>query len=145
MNAFTRIAVALLSIGSLAYVPAADAAPPVETPLFEQFQDINPCTGELITLTFTGVAVIHEVGDMFHLRGYGQVITSDGYSGTFNRTFFFKGDQVATLRFHDMEVNSVTGQRVVVSVIVHMTIVDGIVRSDLTHFSGPRCVGRPSP
>jgi hypothetical protein len=145
MNTFTTTTWALVSIGSLTCVFAADAAPPVETPLFEQFQDVNPCTGELITLTFTGVAVIHEVGDRFHLRGSGEVVTSDGYTGTFNRTFFFKGDQVATLRFHDMEVNSVTGQRVVVSVIVHMTIVDGVVRSDVTHFSGPRCVGRPSP
>jgi hypothetical protein len=145
MNAFTTVAVAIvLFTGSLAST-AAQAAAPIETPLFEQFQDINPCTGELITLTFTGVAVIHEIGDLFHLRGYGDVVTSDGYFGAFNRTFVFKGDQVATLRFHDMEVNNVTGQRVVVTVIVHMTVVDGQVTSDVTHFSGPRCVGRPSP
>jgi hypothetical protein len=94
-------------LGFMLLVPIpAVPAPPEEIPLFEQIQDINPCSGELITLTLSGVAVIREVRDQFHLRGSGQVITSDGYTGTFNRTFFFKGNQIETLRFHDMELNS---------------------------------------
>jgi hypothetical protein len=134
---------ALVLCFMLSLVPvSAVPAPPVETPLFEVVQDINPCTGELITLTFTGVAVVHEREDRSHLRGFGEVITSDGYAGTFNRTFFFKGDQIVTLRFHDMELNSATGERVVISVIFHMTVVGGQVRSNVLNFSGPRCVGR---
>jgi hypothetical protein len=59
MNA--RAPRALLICFMLSLVPvSAVPAPPVETPFFEEVQDINPCTGELITLTFTGVAVVHE-------------------------------------------------------------------------------------
>jgi hypothetical protein len=89
-------------------MPVAADRKPSEQPPFEAIQDINPCTGKLITLTFTGTARIHELSDHFTPHGYGTVVTSDGWTGTFNRQLIFHGERVATLRFHDMELDAGT-------------------------------------
>ena len=126
-------------VGSSIYVAGAA---PTAVPFSEQFDDINPCTGETITLTFTGTAFIQEFDDHSILVAAGTVVTSDGFSGTFNRQFVFLGDRVAHLRFHDMEVSDETGQRVVFGVgLVHETSVDGQPVVSFTHTSGLRCVG----
>jgi hypothetical protein len=89
------------------------AAPPASQPLFEQIQDVNPCTDRIITLTFTGTAVTRTSGDHFILRAGGTVVTSDGYEGSFNLNFVVIGDRVETLRFHDTELSDAGGQRIV--------------------------------
>lgn len=120
------------------------AAKPIEVPLFEELDDINPCTGETITLTFAGTAFIREFDDHFLLVARGTVVTSDGFSGSFNRQLVFHGDRVATLRFHDMEITDETGQRIIFGVgLVHETTVDGETVVSFVHFSGLRCVGVP--
>ena len=134
-----RLAVAvILSAASL----VAFAAPPVSQPLFEQFDDVNPCTDEIITLTFVGTAVVRSSGDHFTLRASGTVTTSDGFEGSFNRNFVVIGDRVETLRFHDMEMSNISGQRVIAAVgLVHVTRVDGVPVVDLIRFPNLRCVG----
>lgn len=131
-------AAAILSAASL----VTFAAPPASQPLFEQFDDVNPCTDEIITLTFVGTAVVRSSGDHFTLRASGTVTTSDGFEGSFNRNFVVIGDRVETLRFHDMEMSNVNGQRVVAAVgLVHVTRVDGVPVVDLIKFPSLRCVG----
>jgi hypothetical protein len=110
--------------------------------LFEQIQDVNPCTDEIITLTFTGTAVTRTSGDHFILRASGTVVTSDGYEGSLNRNFVVIGDRVETLRFHDTELSDAGGQRIVFAVgLVHVTRVNDVPVVDLVKLSGPRCVG----
>ena len=115
---------------------------PVQVPLFEEFQDLNPCTGQVVTYTLTGTARIQESGDRFILVARGSAVTSDGFVGSFNRQFVIIGDRVTHLRFHDMEVSS-EGQRIVFGVgLVHQTSVNGQPVVSFEHFSGVRCVGR---
>jgi hypothetical protein len=117
------------------------AATSTEVPIFEQFQDLNPCTGRTVTHTFSGSALIRQAGPQSILVGRGTVTTSDGFSGTFNRTFVI-GDQVTHLRFHDMEIRTETGQRIIFGVgLFHQTTVQGEPVVTFEHFSGVRCVG----
>ena len=141
-----------LSIGLLLLVASlflattgaqAGGGAPIFVPILDVFDDINPCTDAVITLTFAGTARIQEFDDYFIFVGKGTVETSDGYSGRFNRQFVFQGDQVAVLRFHDMEVSDETGQRVIfgVGLLVEVSVHGQLVVSFGPHTSGLRCVG----
>jgi hypothetical protein len=116
---------------------------PVESPLHVQFNDINFCGGQIVTYTMDGTVWVQEFGDHYLLVGRGTVTTSDGFTGTFNRTFVFQGDRVTVLRFHDMEVNSATGQRQVFSMGMYLTIKpDGQVAVvDAEKYGGGGCPG----
>jgi hypothetical protein len=48
----------LLSVLIVVTLPAV-AAPPVEVPFFDMFDGVNPCTGELHTVTITGTTFLH--------------------------------------------------------------------------------------
>lgn len=134
-------AAAMLSVSPLVSL----AAPPASQPLFEQFDDVNPCTDEVITFTLVGTAVVRSSGDHFTLRASGAVTTSDGYEGSFNRNFVVIGDRVETFRFHDMELSSASGERMIFGVgLAHVTRVNGVPVVDMVRFSGARCVGRPA-
>ena len=144
----TPVVVAVLACGSPVSpsVPAgssmSDSRAPVEVTLFEQFPDVNPCTGQIVTYTFTGTARIQKFQEHSVLVAQGTVETSDGFSGTFNRQFVFAAG-VTQLRFHDMEVSSATGQRIIFGVgLVHETLVSGQTVVSFDQFSGVRCVGK---
>ena len=135
----------LLLVASLFLATAgvqAGGGAPIVVPLFVEFDDINPCTGVVIHLTFTGTARIQAFDDHFILVGKGTVLTSDGFSGTFNHQFVFQGDQMAVLRFHDMEVSDETGQRIIFGVgLVVEVSVHGQAVVSFEHLSGLSCVG----
>ena len=120
---------------------------PLEVPLQVDIVDINACTGETITLTYTGTALVQTVGDHSLLHVNGSVTTSDGWVGTFVWTFINQGDQVAHVNAHDMEISGPGGQRMIfpLGLEQHVTI-DGTLVVDLVHFSKDRvrCVG-PGP
>lgn len=130
---------------SLGLVSPAAARTPIDVPIFAQFDDVNPCTGEPITLTYNGTGQLQEFGDHSVLHVIGSVVTTDGYTGSFNWTIVFQGDRVAHVRAHDMEVNDATGQRVIFAVgVEHTTSVDGEPVVSFVHFSKDRirCIGR---
>ncbi|MGQ0796906.1 MAG: hypothetical protein ACT4OI_03445 [Methanobacteriota archaeon] len=133
--ALAGLVIALTGMGS------ALAEAPITVPLFEEFEDLNPCSGEVIILTFTGTARISEFDGHFILVARGSVVTSDGFSGTFNRQFVFQDDRVTVLRFHDVEVSDETGQMIVfgVGLIVEITA-NGEAVVSLLHIVFPRCV-----
>ena len=119
--------------------PQASAAPE-EVPFFEQFDGDN--CGEFVTFTFEGTARIQQQGDRYLLVARGTVTTSNGFTGTFNRQYIFKDDRVAILRFHDMEVKSETGQRVVFSMGMYLySLADGTHVVDFEKYGGFTCVG----
>lgn len=130
------------SLSPAAVSPIAASRAPVEVPLFEQFDDLNPCTGAVVTITFTGTARIHQFGNHSMLVANGSVATSDGFTGSFNRQIVVHGDRVTHARFHDMEVNQATGQRIIFGVgMFHETTAGGEIRVSFVHFSGAKCVG----
>jgi hypothetical protein len=130
----------LVALLAVVVAPIA-AAPPPEFPIFEQEQDINPCTGELITLTFEGVIRVQEVGDHLVLHSSGTVTTDDGGFGAFQSQEIIHDEHVATFRSHDMELYA-DGQRVVFGFIGHITVVNGELTADVSSGS-LRCVGKP--
>ena len=129
-------------VTTLTFMGIASAQSPTQVPLFEQFQDLNPCTGAVVTYTFSGTARIIEFDDHFILVAKGSVVTSDGFSGSFNRQFVVQGDQVTVLRFHDMEMSGATGQIIMFGVGLFVQIsVQGQPVVSFLQFSGLRCVG----
>ena len=149
MKRLTRLSAAALMLIAPACERAALTAPhlavqasaaPEEVPFFEQFDGDN--CGEFVTFTFTGTARIQQQGDRYLLVARGTVTTSNGFSGTFNRQYVFKGDRVAILRFHDMEVSSDTGQRVVFSMGMYLySLADGTHVVDFEKYGGGVCLG----
>lgn len=142
-----------LAQGCESSVPTAPtAAPlasnaPVDVPVFAEFQDINPCTGEDILLTYSGTGTLHEFGDHSVLHVRGTVTTSDGWAGSFNWTFVFQVGQVGHFAQHDVELSDGSHQRVIFAVgITHVTGVNGEVIVTFEHFSKDRvrCVGTPA-
>jgi hypothetical protein len=126
--------------------PSAAGAP-VDVSVFAEFQDINPCTGEEILLTYEGTGSLHEFGDHSVLHVLGQVTTSDGWAGSFNWTFVFQVGQVGHFAQHDVELDNGSHQRVIFAVgIVHVTAVNGEEIVTFEHFSKDRvrCVGTPA-
>ena len=127
-----------MSVNAAAAAPAARMVVPV----FDEVSDVNPCTGELVTITYSGTGHVHGGGDNVILQARGAVATSDGYTGTFNWTFVFIDDRVTHFRFHDTEVSNESGQRVLFAVkIDHTTWRNGEAIVSFSHTSGPRCVG----
>jgi hypothetical protein len=123
----------------------AAAQAPVEVPFFESLQDVNPCTGDIVTYTFTGTARILESTDQFILVAKGSAATSDGFYGDFNRQYIIQGDHVAHFRFHDTEVSNQSGQRIMFALgMFHETLAGGESVVTVERFSGLRCVGKGS-
>jgi hypothetical protein len=137
----TRLLAAALALTALSAAPTRASGPTI-VPMFEQFNDFNACTGNIVTYTFTGTAHIEEHNGVYVLTARGTAVTSDGYYGTFNRTFVFKGDQVAHLRFHDQEVSSTDGRRQVFSLgMYHSTAPDGTEVVGFEKYGGGGCQG----
>ena len=121
---------------------AASRAARTEVPVFDEITDVNPCTGESVTITYTGTGQVHGGGDNVILQARGNVATSDGYTGTFNWTFVFIDGRVTHFRTHDTEVSNESGQRILFAVgLDHTTWRDGEAVVSFSHSSGPSCVG----
>lgn len=78
------VAVAALALGTGA---ARAYGPPIVMPVAVQFQDVNPCTGELDTVSLTGTVRVHEfyneAGDVHHwnITVLTDVESSAGFTG----------------------------------------------------------------
>jgi hypothetical protein len=70
-------------LGVVALVVAAPAAadPPTAFPFEDVFPDVNPCTGDIMTVTIAGTAFahIHDSRLIFHSER--TITTSDGFAG----------------------------------------------------------------
>jgi hypothetical protein len=75
-----------LLVGMMGGVAQADG-PPEVFPVDVQFQEVNPCTGEGVTVSLTGEVRVHEffneAGDMHHFNTVAvlDAETSDGFFG----------------------------------------------------------------
>ena len=106
-----RLVVGLLSVlAALAFAVPAAADPPTEFPIFEVFPDVNPCTGNPMTVTFVGTAYVHFHGSRIVVRAQRTITTSDGFVGHGTDTFVDNG-QVVMFRLTDILTNATTGDR----------------------------------
>ena len=105
-----RLAIGLLSVVALAFPLPAAANPPVEEPILEVFTDINPCTGEEMTVTFVGSEFVHEHGERVIAIAHRTITTSDGFEGHGVDSFVDNG-QVLRATLTDILTNEATGQR----------------------------------
>src|ERR671924_531511 len=83
---------------------------PTEFPILDVFQDVNPCTGNLMTVTFVGTASVHEHDSRVVAIAHRTITTSDGFVGHGTDTFVENG-QVLVFRQTDVLTNATTGDR----------------------------------
>jgi hypothetical protein len=100
-----RLVICLVSVVALAFVAPAAADRPQQFPIFDQFPDVNPCTGEDMTVTFTGTFYVHEHGSRQVVRGARTITTSDGFVGHGTDSFVDNG-QVLMFRQTDIMANA---------------------------------------
>lgn len=93
-------------LGLLTLAPAAPAAadPPTEFPILDVFDDVNPCTGEDMTVTFVGTAFVHFHDSRIVARAQRTITTSDGSVGHGTDSFVDNG-QVLMFRLTDIMTN----------------------------------------
>jgi hypothetical protein len=84
--------------------------PRVEEPILDVFTDINPCTGEEMTVTFVGSVLVHEHGKRVIAIAHRTITTSDGFEGHGVDSFVDNG-RVLRATLTDVLANEATGQR----------------------------------
>ena len=144
----------VVALASLSVAAGAGAAPAVHIDVPDDvFTDVNPCTGELTTITYSyKMFVIREEPDAaggFHVTGtgVGTITTADGFSGRFTLWFGFNGTHSG--RSESTFTNSNTlrdgsGRVILVTFLNHITYVEGgdvIVEREQVNF---KCVGKPA-
>jgi hypothetical protein len=105
-----RLVVALLSVVALAVAAPAAADRPTEFPILDVFSDVNPCTGNAMTVTFVGTLFVHEHGPREVNLAHRTITTSDGFVGHGTDSFVDNG-QVIMFRQTDILTNATTGDR----------------------------------
>jgi hypothetical protein len=147
---FVFVGVALASL-TLATGAMADPAVHLDMP-DDVFTDVNPCTGQETTITQSFKSfVLREGADAaggFHVTGtgVGTVTTTDGFSGRFTFWFGFNGASSGTEEETFTNSNTLgngSGQRVVITVVSHVTFANGVVRVE-HEFGNFKCVGKPA-
>jgi hypothetical protein len=100
-----RLVVALLSVVALAFAAPAAADRPTAFPILDVFPDVNPCTGNPMTVTFVGTAYVHFHGDRVVARAQRTITTSDGFVGHGTDNLVDNG-QVLMSRLTDIMTNA---------------------------------------
>jgi hypothetical protein len=104
-TAVKRLLLVLLGLLALAFAAPAAADRPTEFPILEVFPDVNPCTGNPMTVTFVGTVLVHEHGSRVVAIAHRTITTSDGFVGHGTDSFVDNG-QVLTARITDIMTNA---------------------------------------
>jgi hypothetical protein len=105
-----RLVVALLSVVALAFAVPAAADPPTAFPFEDVFPDVNPCTGDIMTVTIAGTTFVHFHDGRIVGRSERTITTSDGSVGHGTDSFVANG-QVFMFRMTDIMTNTSGGYR----------------------------------
>jgi hypothetical protein len=100
-----RLVLVLLSVVALAFAAPAAADRPTEFPILDVFPDVNPCTGNPMTVTFVGTAFVHFHDSRVVGRSQRTITTSDGFVGHGTDSFVANG-QVFVFRQTDILTNA---------------------------------------
>lgn len=103
-----RLVVGLLSVLALAFAAPAAADPPTAFPFEFVFDDVNPCTGDTMTVTIVGTDFVHFHGSNVVIHAERTITTSDGSVGHGTASFVGNG-QIVKERFTDIMTNTSGG------------------------------------
>jgi hypothetical protein len=123
-----RLVVGLLSVVALAFAVPAAADPPTAFPILVEFQEVNPCTGQTVTITYVGTAFFHFHDSRTVARSERTITTSDGFTGHGTDSFVQNG-QVFTSRHNDVLTNA-SGDRFLVRSVLVVDLSTETVRVD---------------
>jgi hypothetical protein len=104
-----RLLLVLLALLALSFAAPATADRPTEFPILDVFTDVNPCTGNVMTVTFVGTVLVHEHGSRIVANAHRTITTSDGFVGHGTDTFVENG-QVLMSRITDILTNAAGGR-----------------------------------
>jgi hypothetical protein len=122
-----------------------------ELPSDEVFTDTNPCTGESAEITFHYLHYVAHVtedgkgGVHAETSGVLEVTTDDGFSGRGQirgRNSWSAGDVSQEGFGLSVTLSNGTGRRLVVHIVGHFVIVDGVPTVDLS-IESLECQGKP--
>ena len=123
-----KLVVGLLSFVALAFAVPAAADPPTTSPIDLSFQEVNPCTGQTVTVTYVGTAFFHFHDSRIVARSERTITTSDGFAGHGTDSFVQNG-QVFASRHHDVLTNA-SGDRFLVRSVIVIDLSTETVRVD---------------
>jgi hypothetical protein len=95
----------LLGLFALAFAAPAAADRPTEFPILDVFPDVNPCTGNPMTVTFVGTAFVHSHDSRTVVHAKRTITTSDGFVGHGTDSFVDNG-QVLRASLTDIMTNA---------------------------------------
>jgi len=127
-----------LSVVALVVAAPAAADPPTEIPILDVFQDVNPCTGNPMTVTFVGTVYVHDHNGRVVALAHRTISTSDGFVGHGTDSFVDNG-QVLMSRIADIVTNA-SGDRFRARGVFVLNLSTETVRVDrfeLTCLGGP--------
>jgi hypothetical protein len=100
-----RLVIGLLSVVALAGAAPAAADRPTAFTFEDVFPDVNPCTGNIMTVTIAGTGFFHEHGSRVVAHAERTITTSDGFVGHGTDSFVDNG-QIVRFRFTDIMANA---------------------------------------
>jgi hypothetical protein len=101
----TRLLLVLLGLLALGFAAPAAADRPTEFPILEVFPDVNPCTGNPMTVTFVGTVLVHFHDSRVVAIAHRTITTSDGFVGHGTDSFVDNG-QIFKFRQTDIMTNA---------------------------------------
>ena len=92
------------------------------------FADVNPCTGDPMTVTFVGTTIVHCHGSRVLGRAQRTITTSDGFVGHGTDSFVDNG-QILVFRLTDILTNP-SGDRIRARSLFVLDLSTGTARVD---------------
>jgi hypothetical protein len=131
-------AVVTLTVVALAFALPAAANAPTEIPFEFVFDDVNPCTGDIHTVTIAGTTSVHNHDGRIVAYSERTITTSPtGFVGHGTDTYVLNG-QVEMFRLADIATNS-SGDRFRARFVILVDLSSGtvkVVTGELTCLGG---------
>jgi hypothetical protein len=117
----------LLGVAALAFAVPAAADPPTAFPFQFVFDDVNPCAGEIHTVTIAGTTHVHEHDGRIVAQSERTITTSPtGFVGHGTDSYVLNG-QVEMFRLTDIATNP-SGDRFRAQFVMVVDLSTGTVR-----------------
>jgi hypothetical protein len=117
----------LVGVAALAFAVPAAADSPTAIPFEFVFDDVNPCTGDIHTVTIAGTTYVHEHDGRIVARTERTITTSPtGFVGNGTDSYVLNG-QVEMFRLTDIATNP-SGDRFRAQFVIVVDLSTGTVR-----------------
>lgn len=132
-----RLMAVLVGAVALVFAVPAAADPPTGVPFEFVFDDVNPCTGDIHTVTIAGTTRVHDHDGRVVATSERTITTSpSGFVGRGTDTYVLNG-QVETFRLTDI-LTSPSGDRIRAHIVVRLDLSTGVLKIS---GSPPTCLG----